>query len=368
MLACEGAILLVDATQGVEAQTISNLYLALEHDLEIIPVINKIDLPGAATEEVKQEIMELLGVKEDEIILASAKENIGTREILERVVRDIPPPAGDSDNIPKALVFDSVYDNYRGAIAYIRMFEGTIKKGDKIKFLSTSNIYEVLEIGHFRLRRDPSDSLVSGDVGYIITGMKDLRDIKVGDTITLEKENVEAIEGFQDVKPMVFCGFFPADGEDVEKLGEALNKLQLNDAALTMEHENSPALGFGYRCGFLGLLHMSIVQERLEKEHNVSLVATMPSVRYRVILRDGSVVEVDNPAEMPDAKHIESVEEPYIEAEIVTPPDYVGNVLRICEERRGEQQKLEYITANRVEIVYHLPENSLISNYILEAS
>ncbi len=363
MLACEGALLLVDATQGVEAQTISNLYLAIDNDLEIIPVINKIDLPGAAIEEVKQEIMELLGCDEEEIILASAKENIGTKEILERIVKEIPPPKGRKEDKLKALVFDSVYDNYRGALAYVRVFDGMVKKGDKIKFLSNNHVCEVLELGHFRLRRDPADYLQAGDVGYIIGGIKNLRDIKVGDTITHEKNEVDPIAGFQDVKPMVFCGFFPSDGEDVEKLGEALKKLQLNDAALTIEHENSPALGFGYRCGFLGLLHMSIVQERLEKEYEVSLVATMPSVRYRVVLRKGETIEIDNPAQMPDEKDIERIEEPYIEAEIVTPPDYVGNVLKLCEERRGIQKKLEYITSNRVEIVYELPLSEVVFDF-----
>ena len=366
LAACEGAILVVDATQGIEAQTISNLYLAIEHDLEIIPVLNKIDLPSAATtkDKVKQDIMDLIGCDESEILEASAKSGIGIEEILEAVVDRIPSPEGDPEAPLKALIYDSIFDIYRGVIVNFRIFDGKIKKGDKVKFMQTDTVYEVEEVGVMQMTRQPQKELEAGNVGYFTAAIKDLNDTKVGDTITLAKGGTEeAISGFKEVKPMVYSGIYPAESDDFEDLREALAKLSLNDSAITYEPETSKALGFGFRCGFLGLLHMEIVQERLEREFDLTIVTTVPSVRFRVHQNNGEDIFVSNPYDLPDPVKIDKIYEPYITAQIITPADFIGNIMKLCMDKRGEMVGQNYITQDRVELVFELPLAEIVFDF-----
>ena len=337
LAACEGALLVVDASQGVEAQTLANIYLALENDLEIIPVINKIDLPSADPDRVKREIEELIGLDAGDAVLASAKEGIGIEEILERIVRDVPPPDGDPEAPLQALIFDSVYDSYRGVITYIRVVDGSIKKGMKIQMMSTGKTFEVTEVGAFTPRPVPVDELSAGEVGFVVAGIKNVKDTRVGDTITdAERPAAEPLPGYRRVNPMVYCGMYPVDSSDYDDLKEALEKLELNDASLRYEPETSTALGFGFRCGFLGLLHMEIIQERIEREFNIPLITTAPSVVYKVYMTDGEVKEIDNPTHMPPQQKIDHIEEPYVRASIMVPNDYVGAVMELCQFKRGE--------------------------------
>ncbi len=364
LAACEGALLVVDAAQGVEAQTISNLYLALENDLEIIPVINKIDLPSARIDEVKTQIVEILGVDEDEILLTSARQGIGVEEILEAIVERVPAPKGDANAPLQALIFDSVFNAYRGAVAYVRVFQGEIKPDMSIKFFAHERTFEVQEVGILRLKNMPTNKLSVGEVGYVIAGVKEVRDTKVGDTITsVENPAPEPLPGYRDVKPMVFSSIFPADNEDYEDLRDALEKLQLNDASLVFEPENSIALGFGFRCGFLGLLHMEIVQERLEREYNLNLVTTLPSVQFRVHKTNGEVEMVDNPANMPSPTYIDYIEEPYIRASILTPTEFIGNIMKISQERRGVYLNTDYIDPTRADLHYEFPLAEIIYDF-----
>lgn len=353
---CEGALLLVDATQGPQAQTVSNMYMALEHDLEIIPVINKIDLPSARIEEVKQQIEHDLGLVADDAALVSAKTGEGIDGLLESIVKFIPPPSGDSENPLQALIFDSHYDTYRGVIIHLRVFEGEIKNGDEIRLLSTGAVYKVEEVGIFVLELKKKERLQAGDVGYIIAGIKTVSDINIGDTVTSQKRPCKkALEGFRLVKPVVFSSIYPVDANDYEELSSALEKLKLNDSSLIYEKDSSAALGFGYRCGFLGLLHLEVVQERLEREFGLSLVLTSPSVRYRITMNDGKTVEIDNPLEFPDPGDISFSEEPYIKATVITPDEFLGNVMNLCMEKRGIQLSLTYLDEKRVEVVYEMP-------------
>ncbi|HPD34200.1 MAG TPA: translation elongation factor 4 [Candidatus Kapabacteria bacterium] len=366
LAACEGAILVVDATQGVEAQTISNLYLALDHNLEIIPVINKIDLPSAQTniEKVKQEIIDLLGCKEDDILYASAKQGIGIDEILEAIVNRIPPPKGDPDAPLRALIYDSIFDDYKGVIVNIRVFDGTIKEGDKILFMATGQSYEVEEVGILKLKRQRTGELSAGNVGYITASIRNIKDTKVGDTIThLKKPCEKQIEGFKEVKPMVFSGFYPTDAKDFESLRDSLMKLSLNDSAIYYEPETSSALGYGFRCGFLGLLHLEIVQERLEREFNQNLVTTVPNVKYRIIKTNGEIVYIDSPAELPDQSKIKEIQEPYIRAQIIMPDEYIGNVMKLCMDRRGTLVNTNYLSAKRVDLTWHLPLAEVVYDF-----
>jgi GTP-binding protein LepA len=364
LAACEGALLVVDAVQGVQAQTINNLYLALEHDLEIIPVINKIDLPAARPDFIAEQFIDLLGCDPDEIILVSAKTGEGIPELLDAIVERVPAPSGDVDAPPKGLIFDSIFDPYVGAVAYVRLFEGTIKKGEKIRLFNNDKIFEVGEIGWFRLKRVAQKQLAAGEVGYIATGSKDVRDVRVGDTITLVEGGCEeALAGYTEAKPMVFSGLYPIDNDQYDDLFDALQKMQMNDAALTWEKETSAALGFGFRCGFLGLLHMEIIQERLEREHNLSLIATLPNVEYQVLLRSGEELLIENPAHLPEEKDIAEIREPIVHASVITPKDYVGAVIQISLERRGVQTKLEYLDTERVNIEFDLPLNELVVDY-----
>lgn len=364
LAACEGAILVVDAAQGVEAQTISNLYLALDNDLEIIPVINKIDLPSARVDEVKAQIVEILGIDEDEILLASARQGIGIEEILEAIVERIPAPKGDPDAPLQALIFDSMFNAYRGAVAYVRVFQGEIKPDMQIKFFAHDKTFEVQEVGILRLKNMPVNKLSVGEVGYVIAGVKEVRDTKVGDTITsVDNPAPEPLPGYRDVKPMVFSSIFPADNEDYEDLRDALEKLKLNDASLVFEPENSIALGFGFRCGFLGLLHMEIVQERLEREYNLNMVTTLPSVQFRVHKTNGEVVMVDNPANMPSPTYIDYIEEPYIKASILTPTEFIGNIMKISQERRGIYLNTDYIDPTRADLHYEFPLAEIIYDF-----
>ncbi|RMD87944.1 MAG: elongation factor 4 [Calditrichaeota bacterium] len=364
LAACEGALLVVDAAQGVEAQTISNLYLALENDLTIIPVINKIDLPSAQIELVKNQIVEILGIDESEIILASAKEGQGIDEILEAVVQRIPPPRGDENAPLRALIFDSMFDPYRGAIAYIRIFEGKIHPGMKIKFFSTGKEFEVTEVGILQLKKIKKNQLSVGEVGYCIAGVKEVRDTKVGDTITdAQNPAPEPLPGYREVKPMVFSGLFPADSADYEELRSSLERLKLNDAALIFEPETSQALGFGFRCGFLGLLHMEIVQERLEREYGLNILTTMPNVEYRVFTKRGNMLLVDNPAMLPPMGEIDYIEEPYISADILTPTEYIGNIMKLAQDRRGIYKNTEYIDPTRANLHYDFPLAEIIFDF-----
>lgn len=364
LAACEGAILVVDAAQGVEAQTLANVYLALENDLEIISVLNKIDLPAANVEGVKQQIEEAIGLDTSEAILASAKEMIGIEEILEAVVEKIPPPAADSKKTLRALIFDSWFDPYQGVVTLVRVVDGQVKKGDRIKFMVTDREYEVLKLGVFSPFATNLDTLYAGEVGFIISGIKDIRDVKVGDTLTHAKNGAtEKLPGFQKLKPMVFSGIFPVDTPDFEDLRDALEKLVLNDSSLSYEPETSAALGFGFRCGFLGLLHMEIVQERLEREFGLNLITTAPSVVYRVYTTDGKMKELENPSQLPDIASIERLEEPMVKLSLHTPAEYVGSILKLCEEKRGVQIKMEYMSNNRVIIEYYLPLNEMVMDF-----
>jgi len=364
LAACEGALLIVDAAQGVEAQTISNLYLAIEAGLEIIPVINKIDLPSAMTDTVKSQIIDLIGCNESEIILASAKDRIGIPGILEEIVNKIPPPKGEEAAPLQALVFDSVFDAYRGAVAYIRVFNGTIKEKDAIKFFAHDKRYEAEEIGILKLGRIRTKELKAGDVGYIISGIKDVHDTKVGDTITHQKGGSEKpLPGYKEIKPMVYSGLFPVNSEDFEDLRDALDKFRLNDSSLVYSPETSAALGFGFRCGFLGMLHMEIVQERLEREFNQSIVTTLPNVEYIVFTKKGEKIIVDNPSEMPEAGNIERVEEPYVKAQIVCPSDYVGTVMQLGMEKRGTYINTTYLDPTRADIHFEFPLSEIIFDF-----
>ncbi|MGN0207360.1 MAG: translation elongation factor 4, partial [Muribaculaceae bacterium] len=362
--ACEGALLIVDASQGIQAQTISNLYMAIDNNLEIIPVINKVDLDSAKPDEVEDQIVELLGCKPEEIIRASGKTGIGIPEILQAIVERVPAPEGDPDAPLQALIFDSVFNPFRGIIAYFKIVNGTIRKNDFVKFVNTGKEYNADEIGILKLDMVPTDMLSAGNVGYIISGIKTSREVKVGDTITHVNEPCEsAIEGFEEVKPMVFAGVYPIETEDFENLRSSLEKLQLNDASLTFTPESSVALGFGFRCGFLGLLHMEIVQERLDREFDMNVITTVPNVSYKVYDKKGGVTEVHNPAGLPDLTLIEKIEEPYIRASIITVADYIGPIMTLCLGKRGELIKQEYISGNRLELTFDLPLGEIVIDF-----
>lgn len=364
LAAAEGALLIVDASQGVEAQTVSNIYLALENDLEIIPIINKIDLPSAQVEETMHQIVDILGVDEEDILKASAKEGIGIAEILEAVVTRVPPPEGNPDAPFRALIFDSVFDYYRGAIAYIRVIDGQVNKGDWITFLSNKKSFEVDEVGRLRLQKKPVDALKTGEVGYLAASVKNLKDCKVGDTICLSaKTLVDPLPGFREPKPMVFSGLFPSDADDLEELRNALERLQLNDSAVLYEPESSAALGFGFRVGFLGLLHMEIVQERLEREYEQNLITTIPNVEYEVLTRDGKRLIIDSPADLPSVQYIQRIEEPIINAQIIVPNEYVGNLMQLCQERRGVYKNTSFLDSKRVTLHYELPLAEIIFDF-----
>ncbi|MBS1920802.1 MAG: elongation factor 4 [Bacteroidetes bacterium] len=364
LAACEGALLLVDATQGIQAQTISNLYLAIDNNLEIIPVINKIDMDGAMIEETKDQIIELTGCKQEEILLASGRTGQGVEEILKAIVEKIPAPTGDPDAPLQALIFDSVFNSFRGIIVYYRIMNGSIKKGDLVKFVSTGMEYEADEVGVLKLSLSPKQEVGCGDVGYIITGIKVAKEVKVGDTITIAKnENPVAIKGFEEVKPMVFAGIFPVNTDDFEELRECMDKLQLNDASLTFELETSQALGFGFRCGFLGLLHMEIIQERLEREFNQTVITTVPNVGFVAYTTKGEKVAVNNPTEMPDPVQIERIEEPYIKAQIISKPEYIGNIMTLCLGKRGVLLNQHYLTQTRVELLFEMPLTEIVFDF-----
>jgi GTP-binding protein LepA len=366
LAACEGAILVVDATQGVEAQTISNLYLAIDAGLEIIPFINKIDLPSAKTmiDTVKKQIIDLIGCTEEEILTGSAKSGIGTEEVLEAIVKRVPPPQGDPQAPLKALIFDSVFDEFRGAIAYIRVMDGSIKEKDQIRFFSNGRDFQAEDIGILEMQRKRTGSLSAGDVGYLIANLRDVHDTKVGDTITLAGNPApEPLPGYKEAKPMVFSGIYPTNSDEFSELREALEKLKLNDASLIFEPETSVALGFGFRAGFLGLLHMEIVRERLEREYNQSLINTVPNVEYRVTKTNHDVLFVDNPAFMPDAGQIEKVEEPFVKAQIIVPVEYIGNIMKLCMDRRGIHKNTTYLSPERADIHYELPLSEIIFDF-----
>ncbi|MGP4074461.1 translation elongation factor 4 [Halobacillus sp. K22] len=364
LAACEGAILVVDAAQGIEAQTLANVYLALENDLEIIPVINKIDLPGADPERIKQEIEDVIGIDASDAILASAKEGVGIDEILERIVSDIPAPAGEAKAPTKGLIFDSLYDSYRGVIAYTCVREGSIKVGDKIKMMATGKEFEVNEVGVFRPTPTPLKELQVGDVGYLTASIKNIGDSRVGDTITLANNPADKpLPGYKKMNPMVFCGMYPVDANKYNDLRDALERLELNDSSLQYEAETSQALGFGFRCGFLGMLHMEIIQERIEREYKIDLITTAPSVIYKVMLTDGEEKEVDNPSMMPDNQTLEEVQEPFVKATIMVPNDYVGPVMEICQRKRGNFMDMQYLDDNRVNIVYEIPLSEIVYDF-----
>ena len=364
LAACEGAVLVVDATQGVEAQTLANVYLAMDEDLEIMPVLNKIDLPSARPEEIKQEIEDVIGVDAEDAPLVSAKEGIGVEELLERIVTDIPAPQGDEHGKLKALSFDSYYDNYKGVVIYTRVFDGTVKEGDIIRLMNTDKKYEVTEVGVYSPGPVECKSLRAGEVGYICASIKKVSDARVGDTITIDSDPTEeALPGYKKVQPMVYCGIYPAEGEKYENVKDALEKLQVNDAAFHFEPETSTALGFGFRCGFLGLLHMEIIVERLEREFDLAVVTTSPSVIYKVVMNDGSIEMVQNPSNLPDLTLIDHIEEPMVKADIMVPKEYVGNIMEICQERRGKMLHMEYITENRVNLHYEMPLNEVIYDF-----
>jgi GTP-binding protein LepA len=362
--ACEGALLIVDAAQGIQAQTISNLYLALEHNLKIIPILNKIDLPSAEPEMVKDQIVDLLGCDRDEIMSASGKTGMGVLEILEEIVNRIPAPSGDENAPLQALIFDSVFNSFRGIIAYFRIYNGSIKKGERVKFFNTGQEYNADEIGVLRLKQEARDVVKTGDVGYIISGIKEAKEVKVGDTLTtVANPCAESIHGFEEVKPMVFAGIYPVDTEDFEELRYSMEKLQLNDASLTWEPESSLALGFGFRCGFLGMLHMEIVQERLEREFNMTVITTVPNVSYIAYQTNGDVVTVNNPSDLPDPARINYIEEPYIKANIITKSDFIGPVMSLCIEKRGIIVTQNYLTADRVELVFEMPLGEVVFDF-----
>jgi GTP-binding protein LepA len=362
--ACEGALLIVDAAQGIQAQTISNLYLALENDLTIIPVLNKIDLPSANPEEVKDQIVELLGCDRDIILSASGKTGMGVYDILEAIVTRVPAPKGDINAPLQALIFDSVFNSFRGIIAYFKVINGEIKKGDRVKFFATKKEYNAEEIGVLRLKQEPRNSVKVGDVGYIISGIKEAREVKVGDTITLVSAPCEAaIQGFEDVKPMVFAGIYPVDTEDYQELRYSMEKLQLNDASLTWEPESSAALGFGFRCGFLGMLHMEIIQERLEREFNMTVITTVPNVSYYAYTTKGEKIIVNNPSDLPEISRIDYVEEPYIKAQIITKAEFTGGIMSLCINKRGILKNQVYLTQNRVELNFELPLGEVVFDF-----
>ena len=362
--ACEGALLIVDAAQGIQAQTISNLYMALEHALEIIPIVNKVDLPSAMPDEVEDQIIELLGCKREEIIRASGKTGIGVDEILKAIVERIPAPVGDPEAPLQCLIFDSVFNPFRGIIAYFKVVNGSIKKGDLVKFIATGREYDADEVGVLRLDMEPRKEVKTGDVGYIISGIKTSKEVKVGDTIThVQGGSAQAIEGFEEVKPMVFAGLYPIESEDFENLRASLEKLQLNDASLTFQPESSAALGFGFRCGFLGLLHMEIIQERLDREFNMNVITTVPNVSYKVFDRKGNCTEVHNPSGLPDPTHIERIEEPYIRASVITNTAYIGPIMTLCLGKRGQLVKQEYISGDRIEIFFDLPLGEIVIDF-----
>ena len=364
LAACEGALLLVDASQGIQAQTISNLYLAIDNDLEIIPVINKIDMDGAMVEEVTDQIVELIGCKQESILLASARTGLGVEAILEAIVARIPAPKGNPHIPLQALIFDSVFNSFRGIIVYYRILNGVLKKGDKIRFVSTEQEYIADEVGILKLGLVPKTEVSAGDVGYIITGIKNAKEVKVGDTITLSSNpNPQMIQGFQEVKPMVFAGIFPVLTEDFEELRECMDKLQLNDASLTYELETSQALGFGFRCGFLGMLHMEIIQERLEREFNQTVITTVPNVSFIAHSTKGETVMVNNPSEMPDPTRTERIEEPYIHAQIITKPEYIGNIITLCLGKRGILLNQNYLTPTRVELHFEMPLTEIVFDF-----
>jgi len=361
---CEGALLVVDATQGIQAQTISNLYMAIDNDLEIIPILNKMDMPTAMPEEVKDQIIDLLGCEYDEIIEASGKTGLGVNDILENIIKKVPAPVGAPTEPLQALIFDSVFNSYRGIIAYIKIVNGELKKGDSVKFVNSGKEYRADEIGILRLTPEPRNILKTGDVGYIISGIKNSTDVKVGDTITTtENPCKKSIEGFEEVKPMVFAGVYPIDADDYEDLRYSLEKLKLNDASLTFMPESSMALGFGFRCGFLGLLHMEIVQERLDREFNMNVITTVPNVSYIVHTSQGETVEVHNPAGLPEPKHIREIEEPFITAQIITRSDFFGQVMKLCLDKRGILTKQHYLTADRVEMSFDLPMGEIVFDF-----
>jgi GTP-binding protein LepA len=364
LAACEGALLLVDATQGIQAQTISNLYLAIDNDLEIIPVINKIDMDGAMIEEVKDQIVELIGCKPEEILLASGRTGLGVDKILEAIVERIPAPTGDPNAPLQALIFDSVFNSFRGIIVYYRIMNGTIRKGDKVKFVSTDQEYFADEIGILKLKMTEKKEVSAGDVGYIITGIKNAKEVKVGDTITLASNPTpEQIKGFEEVKPMVFAGIFPVETDQFEELRECMDKLQLNDASLTYELETSQALGFGFRCGFLGMLHMEIIQERLEREFNQTVITTVPNVSFIAYTSKGEKIVVNNPTEMPDPSRIDRIEEPFIKAQIITKPEYIGNIMTLCLGKRGILINQSYLTQSRVELIFEMPLTEIVFDF-----
>ncbi|MBD3410788.1 MAG: elongation factor 4 [Ignavibacteriales bacterium] len=364
LAACEGAILVVDAAQGIEAQTLSNLYLALDADLEIIPVLNKIDLPGAEPEKVRAQVAELIGCDEEEILLASAKNNIGIEAMLEAIVERVPPPKGDPDAPLQALVFDSIFDTYRGAVAFVRVFNGTLRQGEAIRFFAHDNHYDAEEVGLLKLKRIKTSEIPTGSVGYVIASIKDVRDTKVGDTITYRREGADKpLPGYQEIKPMVFSGIYPTDNEDFEDLRDALEKYTLNDASLVFQPETSAALGFGFRCGFLGLLHMEIVQERLSREFDLDIITTLPNVEYHAHTKRGEEKIVDNPQQMPPVGDLERVEEPYIKAQIVTPSEYVGNIMKLAMDKRGEYINTEYIDPTRADLHFEFPLGEIIFDF-----
>ena len=364
LAACEGAVLVVDATQGVEAQTLANVYLAIDNDLEILPVVNKIDLPSADVEGTKKQIEDEIGLDTDEAVDVSAKTGLNVDQVLEKIVQDVPAPTGDLTAPLKALIFDSKYDDYRGVVLSVRVFEGTVKKGDKIRLMNGGTEYEVAEVGINSPKPLARDVLMAGDVGYITAAIKDIKDTRVGDTVTdANNPTDKPLEGYRQMTPMVYAGLYPTDNAKFNDLREALEKLQLNDAALTFEPESSQALGFGFRCGFLGLLHMDVVQERLEQEFNLDLITTAPSVTYHVDLADGSTVEVENPAEMPDASSIKDIKEPFVKASIMVPNDYVGPVMELCQRKRGIFETMEYLSDTRVNVIYHIPLSEIIFDF-----
>ncbi|TNJ67881.1 elongation factor 4 [Paenibacillus hemerocallicola] len=364
LAACEGALLVVDAAQGIEAQTLANVYLALDNNLEILPVINKIDLPSAEPERVKQEIEDVIGLDASEAVLASAKAGIGIKEILEQVVQKVPAPAGDRNKPLKALIFDSHYDAYKGVIVYVRVVDGTMRKGTPIKFMATGAEFEIIEVGAFMPRMSVVDELTVGDVGFVVAGIKNVKDTRVGDTITETRNPTsEPLPGYRKINPMVYCGLYPIDTADYNDMREALEKLELNDASLKYEPETSTALGFGYRCGFLGLLHMEIIQERIEREFNIPLITTAPSVIFRVTLTNGEVLHIDNPSNYPETGRIDYVEEPYVKASIIVPKDYVGTIMELCQGKRGEFINMEYLDATRVTLIYDMPLSEIVYDF-----
>ena len=364
LAACEGAILIVDAAQGIEAQTLANVYLALENDLEIIPVINKIDLPNADPERVKQEVEDVIGLDASEAVLTSAKAGIGIEDVLEAIVKKVPAPTGDPEGPLQALIFDSLYDPYRGVVAYIRVVEGTVKVGDKVRMMATGAEFEVIELGVFTPKSVPKNELTVGDVGFLAGAIRNVSDTRVGDTITSAVRPAEvALPGYRKMNPMVYCGLYPIESSEYNDLREALEKLELNDSSLQYEPETSEALGFGFRCGFLGLLHMEIVQERIEREFGIDLITTAPSVIYRVTYPKGETEEIDNPSKMPEKKMIEKVEEPYVKASIMTPNDYVGQVMELCQGKRGDFIDMVYLDENRVNIIYHIPLSEIVYDF-----